>query len=361
MIPILRDKVVLEESYVKSTVLEHADLKQKIGYIHVPKFYRDFQDAAGRNSSTDVKNEIIKLKKLGVSGIILNLRNNGGGALKDATLMGGLFIDKGPIVQVKNRDRAEAHIEQDVDGKTYWDKPLIVLINRFSASASEIVAGALKDYERAIIVGSSEQTHGKGTVQAVLNLNEYLNPFFAKYIGPIGAMKITTDMFYRINGMSTQFRGVKPHIVLPDEYGFLESGESSLDYAIPYAEVPKLKYELWTKQKYKLNKLKAKSAHRVAKNDSFQKIIASVNWSKSRKDQSVREIGIDEMEKFRKEARETSDKFKVDTVNAKISVINTKKPKSEMEKESFKEFQEQLQKDPVIEETLYIFNDMLKS
>ena len=177
LIPILRDKVVLEESYVKSTVLEHADLKQKIGYIHVPKFYRDFQDAAGRNSSTDVKNEIIKLKKLGVSGIILNLRNNGGGALKDATLMGGLFIDKGPIVQVKNRDRAEAHIEQDVDGKTYWDKPLIVLINRFSASASEIVAGALKDYERAIIVGSSEQTHGKGTVQAVLNLNEYLKKY----------------------------------------------------------------------------------------------------------------------------------------------------------------------------------------
>lgn len=360
-IPITRDQVVLEESYVKSVILEDKELKEKIGYIHVPKFYRDFQDADGRNSSTDVKNEIIKLKKLGVDGIILNLRNNGGGALKDATLMGGLFIDKGPIVQVKNRDRAEAHIEQDVDGKIYWDKPLIVLVNRFSASASEIVAGALKDYERAIIVGSSEQTHGKGTVQAVLNLNEYLNPFFAKYIGPIGAMKITTDMFYRINGMSTQFKGVVPDIILPDEYGFLESGEKSLDYAIPYAEVPKLKYEVWTKQKYNINKLKAKSVHRVAKNESFQKIIASVNWSKARKDQSERDIGIAEMEKFRVEAKETAEKFKVDKINTNISVVNTKKPKSELEKESFKEFKEELQKDPVIEESLHIFNDMLKS
>ena len=359
IIPITRDKVVLEEAYVKSTVLEHKDLKQKIGYIHVPKFYRDFQDPNGRNSSTDVKREILKLKKLGVQGIILNLRNNGGGALRDATLMGGLFIDKGPIVQVKNRERPQALVEKDTDGKTYWEKPLIVLVNRFSASASEIVAGALKDYKRAVIVGSSEQTHGKGTVQAVLGLNEYLNPFTAKFIGPIGAMKITTDMFYRINGMSTQFRGIRPHITLPDEYGFLESGEQSLDYAIPYGEVAPLKYKVWDKQKYNIKKLQAKSVRRVAKNDAFQKIIASVNWSKQRKDQSERVIGIKELEDFRKEAREVSEKYKVDTINESIKVVNTKKPKSELEKESFKEFKEQLQKDPVIEETLLIFNDML--
>lgn len=361
LIPITRDKVVLEESFVKSIVIEHKDLKEKIGYIHVPKFYRDFNDRNGRKSSEDVKNEILKLKKLGVAGIILNLRNNGGGALKDATLMGGLFIDEGPIVQVKNEVRSEAHIERDVDGKTYWDKPLIVLINRFSASASEIVAGALKDYGRAVIVGSSEQTHGKGTVQAVVDLRDYLNPFYAKYVGPIGALKLTTDMFYRINGMSTQFRGVKPDIVLPDEFGFLDSGEQSLDYAIPYAEVPKIEYKMWTKQHYNINKLKALSVKRVAKDESFQKIIASVNWSKQRKDQTLREIGLKEMESYRKEARDISEKYKVDEINKKILITNTKNPKSEVEKESFKEFKEQLQKDPVIEETLYIFNDMLKS
>jgi carboxyl-terminal processing protease len=359
LIPIVRDQVVLEESYVKSTIIEHKALKQKVGYIHVPKFYRDFQDPNGRNCSDDVKNEIIKLKAQGVDGIVLNLRNNGGGALQDATLMGGLFVDKGPMVQVKNRGEAKVH--RDTDGKTYWDKPVIVLINRFSASASEIVAGALKDYERAVIVGSSEQTHGKGTVQAIMNLQEMVNPFFARILPPIGAMKITTDMFYRINGMSTQFRGVKPHIVLPDQFGYLDSGEQSLDFAIPYAEVPKVKFKLWTKQKYNIGKLKNQSQKRVKKNESFQKVLKSVEWSKKRKDETKRTINLVEMEKFRKDTQSLSDKFKVDTINKSIIVKATKKAKNDVEKESFKEFKEELQKDPVIEETLYIFNDMLKN
>ncbi len=358
VIPIVRDQVVLEESYVKSTIIEHKKLKQKIGYIHVPKFYRDFQDPNGRNSSQDVKNEIIKLQKQKVDGIILNLRNNGGGALQDATLMGGLFIDKGPIVQVKNRGEAKVH--RDVDGKIYWDKPLIVLINRFSASASEIVAGALKDYERAVIVGSSEQTHGKGTVQAIINLQEYLNPIYSKIIGEIGAIKITTDMFYRINGMSTQFRGVRPHIQLPDQYGYLDTGEKSLDYAIPYAEVAKVSFNKWTKQKYDINSLKKKSAARVKVNASFKKIVASVKWSKKRKNDSVRSINLKKMQAFRKEAIEVSDKYKLDKINESIVVRSLKKLKNDVEKESFKEFQEELKKDPVIEESLYIFNDMLQ-
>ena len=357
MIPITRDQVILEESYVKSTIIEHKDLKKKIGYIHVPKFYRDFQDPNGRNSSEDVKKEIEKLKAKAVDGIVLNLRNNGGGALQDATLMAGLFIKKGPIVQVK--DRGEAKIQEDVDNKVYWDKPLVVLINRFSASASEIVAGALKDYNRALIVGSSEQTHGKGTVQAIMNLQEMVNPFIAKYLPPIGAMKVTTDMFYRVNGMSTQFRGVKPDIELPDQFGYLESGEQSLDYAIPYAEVPAVKYDKWNKQVMSLPKLKSASDKRVAKSEKFQKIIKSVAWSKERKDQTKRSIKLDEMKKFRKEAHEMSDKFEIDEIDEKILVTAVDKAKNDVEKESFKEFKEELQKDPVIEETLYIFSDLI--
>ncbi len=359
IIPIVRDEVVLEAAYVKSTIIEHKKLKQKIGYIHVPKFYRDFQDSNGRNSSEDVKQEIIKLKKKNVDGIVLNLRNNGGGALQDATLMGGLFIDEGPIVQVKSSGKAQ--VKSDVDGITYWDKPLIVLINRFSASASEIVAGALKDYNRAVIVGTSEQTHGKGTVQAILDLKNFVNPFVGQMLGPIGAMKITTDMFYRINGMSTQFRGIKPDIELPDPYGFLDSGEKSLEFAIPYAEVGKLKYKKWTKQKYDIEKLGVNSEKRVKKSLGFQHIVDSVKWSKSRKDESERSLNLDDMAEFRKVSRAANDKFKNDVINKDIVITKVQKLKNEVEKETFVEFQEELQKDPAIEEVLYIFNDMLKS
>ncbi|MAX67547.1 MAG: carboxy terminal-processing peptidase [Bacteriovoracaceae bacterium] len=359
VISIVRDQVVLEEAYVKSTIIEHKDLKQKIGYIHVPKFYRDFQDPNGRNSSEDVKREIIKLKKQGVDGIVLNLRNNGGGALVDATLMGGLFIDEGPIVQVKNRGAAKVH--EDTDGKTYWDKPLVVLINRFSASASEIVAGALKDYDRAVVVGTSEQTHGKGTVQAIVNLTDYINPIYARLIGPIGAMKITTDMFYRINGMSTQFRGIKPHIVLPDEYGYLDTGERSLDFAIPYREIKSTDFEKWKKTKYNISKLKVNSEKRVKKDKRFQKIVKSVNWSKERKNDSKRTITLKAMDAYRKEAREVSEKYKLDDINENVLVKSTQKLKTDVDKDNFKEFKEELQKDPVIEETLFIFNDILKS
>lgn len=361
-ISIVRDKVVLEESYVKSSTLELEGTKTKVGYIFVPKFYRDFQDTNGRNSSDDVKKELIKLKKTDAKAVILDLRNNGGGALVDATLMGGLFIDKGPIVQVKRTGTPD--VKYDVDGKIYWDKPLVVLVNRFSASASEIVAAAMKDYKRAIIVGSGEQTHGKGTVQAILDLNEFVSNRFMK-LGPIGAMKITTDMFYRINGMSTQFRGVHPHIVLPDQFGFMDTGEKSLDHAIPYAEVGKVKYDTWKNDATKnLRTIKKNSEKRVKKNKKFKLISESVAWSKKRKEDTVRPIYMKGYKAFREETRKQADKFDDDTVNDKIKVGALKKQKSKMsevEKESFKEFKETLQKDPVIEETLYIIKDLLKS
>ena len=221
------------------------------------------------------------------------------------------------------------------------------------------MAGALKDYKRAIIVGSSEQTHGKGTVQAILPLQDVINPLIKNMLPPIGAMKITTDMFYRINGMSTQFRGVKPDIILPDQYGYLESGEQSLDYAIPYTEVPAVKFKQWKKQKYDLGKLSSNSKKRVDKNSKFKKIESSVKWSKERKENTKRSLTLKDMEKFRKDAHEISEKYKVDEENPLIIVDHLKQPKNDVEKESFKEFEEELKKDPVIEETLYIMSDML--
>lgn len=357
VIPITRDEVVIEESYVKGSVLTHKDLDMKVGYIKVPKFYRDFEDDTGRNSSDDVKAALEKLnKEEKLAGVILDLRNNGGGALKDATLMSGLFIKEGPIVQVKSSDGNE-EIKADTDGKIYFDKPLIVLVNRFSASASEIVAAAMQDYGRAVVVGSSEQTHGKGTVQAVLDLDGYAGPI-GKVYSPLGALKITIQMFYRVNGGSTQFRGVVPDIALPDRYAYLESGEQSLDYAIPYQKTNAVPHKKWGK-KLNIKELKEGSSKRVASSDSFKKIEKSVKWYTERRDDTERTLNLKELKAFRKEANKKSDEFELDDVNEKISVISLKKAKGEAAKETHEEFSKELKTDPVIEETLFIMKDLV--
>ena len=357
VIAITRDEVVIEESYVKGSVLTHKDMDLKVGYIKVPKFYRDFEDDAGRNSSDDVKAALEKLnKEENLSGAILDLRNNGGGALKDATLMSGLFIKKGPIVQVKSSDGSR-EIKADTDGKVYFDKPLIVLVNRFSASASEIVAAAMQDYGRAIVVGAGEQTHGKGTVQAVLDLDGYAGPV-GKVYSPLGALKITIQMFYRVNGGSTQFRGVVPDISLPDRYAYLESGEQSLDYAIPYQKTEAVPHEKWNKQ-YNLVELRNKSEKRVADSDKFKKIVESVKWYKERRDDTVRTLQLKELKAFRKEANKKSEEFELDEESKKIGVKALDKVKSEAAKETQKEFAKNLKTDPVIEETLFIMRDLV--
>ncbi|MCO4755144.1 MAG: carboxy terminal-processing peptidase [Bacteriovoracaceae bacterium] len=358
VIAITRDEVVIEESYAKGSILQHKDLGLKIGYIKVPKFYRDFEDEKGRNSSDDVKAVLLKLnKEENLAGAILDLRNNGGGALKDATLMSGLFIKKGPIVQVKSSDGTR-EVKRDTDGKIYFDKPLVVLVNRFSASASEIVAAAMQDYGRAVIVGASEQTHGKGTVQAVLDLDGYAGPI-GKVYSPLGALKITIQMFYRVNGGSTQFKGVIPDISLPDKYAYLESGEQSLDYAIPYQKTEAEPHTKWDK-KFNLAKLKKGSVERVKKSDKFKKIKESVAWYTKRKENTKRALNLKELTAFRNEAKKKSKEFEMDEVNEKITVKTLDKPKNEAAKETQKEFSKGLKTDPVIEESLYIMRDLIK-
>jgi carboxyl-terminal processing protease len=357
VIPIVRDEVVIEESYVKSSVLEHKEVKGKIGYIYVPKFYRDFNDNNGRNCSDDVKTEIEKLKKQDVKGIILDLRNNGGGALEDAKLMSGLFIKKGPIVQVKASTGGKDILE-DTDGKIFYKDPVIVLVNRFSASASEIVAAALQDYGRAIVVGTGDQTHGKGTVQAVVGLDGYVSPM-AKAYAPFGALKITIQMFYRITGGSTQFRGVEPDIKLPDEFEYMDSGEKSLDYAIPYGSIDPVKFEPWKEYSYDKKKLVQNSAKRIQKSDKFKKTIEATKWYQARKDNSERSLVMADMIKYKDEAFAKSEEFIFDKINKDIKVTANQKVRDEVDQENVNEFIEKLQKDPVLEETLYIFNDIL--
>lgn len=357
VVPIIRDVVEIDESYVKGTVLELAPNKTKIGYITIPKFYRDFNDRNGRNVTDDTRKEIERLNKEGVEGLIVDLRNNGGGALEDARMISGLFIEKGPIVQVK-ATAGNPDVLADTDPKIDFKKPTVVLINRFAASASEIVAAALQDYNRAVIVGG-EFSHGKGTVQAVVDLDGYVSPM-AKSYSPLGALKITIQKFYRVNGSSTQYRGVTPDIILPDQFSHLESGEKFLDYSIPWGEVKAVKYTKW-KPKYDVKKLRTASQARVKKSEKFKHIIDSISWYKEQKERSKRSLVMTDFEKDRKTIREMADVFKKEEENKDLKVTDLSpdaKEKAQMEK--FEEFSKTLKKDAVIEESMYIIQDMIK-
>jgi carboxyl-terminal processing protease len=356
VVPIVRDVVEIEESYVKGTVLELSPLKSKIGYINIPKFYRDFNDRNGRNVTDDTRKEIVRLNKEGVDGLIVDLRNNGGGALEDARMISGLFIDKGPIVQVKAHGGA-VDVLTDTDPTIDFKKPTIVLINRFSASASEIVAAALQDYQRAIIVGG-EFSHGKGTVQAVVDLDGYVSPM-AKAYSPLGALKITIQKFYRVNGSSTQYKGVTPDIVLPDQFSHLETGEKFLEYSIPWGEVKPVKYTKW-KEKWDVKSLKVASQSRVKQNPKFQHIIDAIKWYKDQKEKTRRSLVLEDFEKERKDIREKTDVFKKEEENKNLKVVDLAGSKDKAQQEKHEEFQKTLRKDAVIEESVLILNDMLK-
>lgn len=357
VVPIVRDVVEIDESYVKGTLLELNQNKTKIGYITIPKFYRDFNDRAGRNVTDDTRKEIERLNKEGAEALIVDLRNNGGGALEDARMISGLFIEKGPIVQVKANTGAP-DILADTDSKIDFQKPVVVLINRFSASASEIVAAALQDYNRAVIVGG-EFSHGKGTVQAVVDLDGYVSPM-AKAYSPLGALKITIQKFYRVNGSSTQYKGVTPDIILPDQFSHLDTGEKSLDYSIPWTEVRAVKYDKW-KPKYDLKSLRSNSQTRVKKSEKFKHITDSISWYKKQKEKSKRSLSAADFEKERKTIREMADVFKKEEENKDLIVKDLSpnaKDKAQMEK--FEDFSKTLKKDAVIEESMMILNDMLK-
>ncbi|MBP9673680.1 MAG: carboxy terminal-processing peptidase [Bacteriovoracaceae bacterium] len=289
IVPIVRDVVEIEETYAKSIIVSDPEKPQdKYGYIYLPKFYRDFSAQKSRNCTTDVQEELKKLQAKNVKGVILDLRNNGGGALEDARTISGLFISEGPIVQVKKND-STIDILKDYDSRIDYAGSLVVLTNRFSASASEILAAALQDYGRAIILGS-EQTHGKGTVQAVLNLDNAIQS--DQKIDPLGALKITIQQFYRISGGSTQYKGVTPDIALPDPYDFLDSRESDLEYSLPWDQVSPLPIKKWTQSKFSIPELITKSKERVKKNAQFKKMLARVNSLKKRKKDTLQTLNL---------------------------------------------------------------------
>ncbi len=277
-VKIMRDLVELEEVYAKSTLISKENVNY--GYISLPKFYVDFSDYKNRNSAEDVKNHIIKLKNNGIQGLILDLRNNGGGSLQTVVDMTGLFIEKGPVVQVKSIGNRKK-VLYDRNPEIVWDGPLVVLINEMSASASEILAAALQDYKRAVIIGS-EKSFGKGTVQNIIDLNKFIsNSNF-----DMGALKITTDKFYRINGESVQLEGVKSDVVIPDSYMYIFNGERDEKNPLQWDKIDATYYTKWNGFK-NINFITSNAQNRINSNNYHKLISKRAEWIKEQRDNKI--------------------------------------------------------------------------
>ena len=276
---VTRDVVELEETYAKSSIIN--DDLSKYGLINLPRFYVDFDDYGERNAAIDLKKEILNLKSKGINGLILDLRNNGGGSLKTVVDITGFFIEKGPVVQVKSIG-GRKEVLRDNDPSILWDGPLVVLVNEFSASASEILAAALQDYNRAIILGS-KQTYGKGTVQNIVDLNNVIS---GNTYGDLGSLKITTDKFYRVNGGSTQLEGVKSDIIFPNRYSYVDIGEKDLENPLSWDKIGPARYNNSGKI-FNYSKVISDSKERINNNEYFTVIDEHASWIKSQQDDKI--------------------------------------------------------------------------
>jgi len=356
-ITITRDVVILEETYAKSLLLNDKD-NVKTGYIYLPSFYADFRNPRGRFSWKDVKAEVEKLKTAGVKGIILDLRSNGGGSLDDVVKMGGLFIDEGPIVQVKEKGR-KPQVLADRYAGAEWDGALVIMINEFSASASEIMAAAMQDYGRAVIVGSSS-SHGKGTVQRFLNLNQTIRN---KNIPDLGSIKLTIQKFYRINGDATQLKGVSSDILLPDNYMYIKTGEKEQDYPMAWDQIESASYD---SKSYQVKKsVFETSKARVQSNETFKLIEENARrWEKQRESRkyplSITKYALqEEKQKADGEKFEILNKleisgFEVSNIPSDLEKIKTEESRMKINKDWIKS----INKDPYVYESLQIIEDL---
>ncbi|RYY65224.1 MAG: tail-specific protease [Chitinophagaceae bacterium] len=292
-ITLTRDTIQQDETYARSAVVEQGG--SKIGYIYLPEFYADFDNPNGRRCAVDVAAEVTKLKDAKVDGIVIDLRNNGGGSLYDVVQMAGLFIEDGPIVQVRDR-QGKPMVMRDKDQGVLYDGPLAVMVNEFSASASEIFAAAIQDYGRGVIIGSTS-TYGKGTVQRAIGLDPETN--FMSSNSDLGSLKITLQKFYRINGGATQLKGVVPDVVVPDQLESYKYRERDNDNALPWDEISKASYKQWNGG-YDLQAIKNLSNARINSNPVFQQIKRNTEVIAARND---KEYSL-QIDKFRAEQQE---------------------------------------------------------
>lgn len=301
-IPIIRDIIETEEeTYPKSSVIMNG--KKKTGYIYLPTFYADFTKTGAHKCAADMRKEIEKLKAQNITALIVDLRNNGGGSLQEVVEMAGLFISKGPVVQVKGKNDMSMVME-DYNPDIAWNGPLAIMVNRNSASASEILAAAMQDYKRAVIVGTP--SFGKGTVQVFVDLDQQLIPQLDS-IKPLGQVKMTTQKFYRINGGATQLKGVTPDVVLPDPYDLFETGEKDMEHPLQWDEMAKANYSNFTYIDY--DKIKKLSEQRVKANATFKLIEAEAKELKAKKDDSKYNLALEKYRAEQKELREQNKKY----------------------------------------------------
>lgn len=356
IISIVRDIVEIEETYAKSSIVNKNGLKY--GVIYLPKFYIDFENKDGRDAGKDIAKEVERLKSAGVNGIVLDVRDDGGGSLSTVVDIAGLFIEQGPIVQIKSAGRKK-EVLFDKDKKIEWDGPLVIMINSFSASASEILAAAIQDYKRGIIIGS-KQTYGKGTVQNVIDLNQFVRN---STVGDLGAIKTTTQKFYRINGGSTQLEGVSSDIVMPDRYAYLKMGERDVDNAMPWDKIDPAVYNVWNKNA-NFNQAIVKSKKRISQSSQFQLIEENAKWIDSRSKDNNYSLNIDKFKIAQNEIEEKAKKYKPLT-DYKNSLKFTSLPYEVVEfnkdavlKEKRDRWHEALSKDIYVEEALNVLDDL---
>lgn len=355
-ISIIRDVVEIEETYAKSSVVERNGLKY--GIIYLPKFYINFEDKDGRDAGKDVATEVELLKQAGVSGIVFDVRDDGGGSLSTVVDIAGLFIEQGPIVQIKSTGRKK-EVLYDRDKKIEWDGPLVIMVNSFSASASEILAAAIQDYKRGIIIGS-KQTYGKGTVQNVIDLNQFVR---SSDKGDLGALKTTTQKFYRINGGSTQLEGVSSDVVMPDRYAYLKMGERDVENAMSWDKIDPAQYSVWTNSS-KFDKAIADSKKRIAQSEQFKLIEENAKWIDERSKENEYSLKIDDFKKNQKTIEDMNKKFKtIADYNYHLKFTSLPQEAEAMKKDvSLKEkrerWYESLSKDIYVEEALNILDDL---
>lgn len=355
-VSLTRDIVELEESYAKSANIIKGD--QTFGLINLPKFYFDLDDYSERNAATDVAKEIERLKEIGAEGLILDLRDNGGGSLKTVIEMAGLFIKDGPVVQVRSSGQKK-DVYDDKDERIQWDGPLVILVNELSASASEILAAAMQDYKRAIVIGS-KQTFGKGTVQNVIPLDNIVR---SNEHGDLGALKLSTQKFYRINGGSTQLEGVKSDVVVPDRYSYIDLGERDQDNPLKWDEIEPAKYEPWDGY-IDYEQTIANSTKRMAANPQIKLIEENARWLKDEQDETKISLNYKVYKEEDKKDKEKSKYFK--TLSDYDSHLTFKSLKYEEElftkdsvlREKRDRWHKNLAKDVYVEEAINVLQDL---
>jgi len=355
-VTVKRDIVQLEETYIKSSIVEKNN--NNYGIINIPKFYIDFDNQSNRDAAKDLKTEIQRLKEQGVKGLVIDLRNNGGGALKTVVDMAGMFIKNGPVVQVKYFDK-EKQVLSDRDRSILWTGPLVILVNEGSASASEILAAAMQDYKRAIIIGGN-QTWGKGTVQNVFPLNRMVR---GNTNGDLGALRYTTQKYYRINGGSVQLEGVKSDINVPYRYKYLDFGEKDSENPLEWDEIDNVDYTTW-QSNFDFDQAIRKSKDRMSNNEYLKLVDENAKWIKEVRDDKLINLNYD---KFKKELEENlSETKKFDALNDFSMDFNFKSLPYEIdliEKDSVlgikrKRWHKSLNKDIYIEEALNVLSDL---